>query len=125
LHSIRAHLTASLPPLRGDAPLTMIIHPPDRAHTFVPVPINVSVANDSLGFINETDQRLQFQLLVNDATQVVTLQPRQITVINVGAATQLKGTIGSGASDSVSSFTAGRLYAVRAEGDHWVFARTP
>jgi hypothetical protein len=101
---------APAPVLRGMAP------------TFVPVPINPSVASDSLGFFNESYEQLQFQLSINDTTQVVTLQPHQIIVIHVGVGTQLKGTIGTGTNDSVSSFSAGKLYAVRAEGDHWVFA---
>jgi hypothetical protein len=90
--------------------------------TFAPVPIKPSVANDSLGFFNESDQQLQFQLFVNDAPQTVMLQPHQLTIIPVGAATQLKGAIGTGPTDSVSSFSAGKLYALRAEAGHWVFA---
>ena len=82
------------------------------------------VAKDSLGFYNNSDQALGFKLQMGASARIITLQAREILTIKISEpAGEIRGTIGTGTSDSSSILSGGEIYVLRADSGRWVFAK--
>jgi len=81
------------------------------------------VAANSVGFYNDSGQKLSFQFISGGVTQKIELAARQVLTIQVDAAeAELKAIVGTGGTDFQTSLSRGKIYVLRADGAKWVLA---
>jgi hypothetical protein len=81
------------------------------------------VAANSVGFYNDSGQKLSFQFISGGVSQKIELTPRQVLTIQVDAAdAELKAIVGTGGTDFQTSLSRGKIYVLRADGAKWVLA---